>query len=68
MFSLAEDVIQGGVYENAYLVGNCLNVTSFCWLGSAYKVFGSKLRKELGILQVGSKLKKDLGVLQAIYM
>lgn len=39
VWSLAEDVIQGGVYENVCLVGNCLNVISVCWLGSALKVF-----------------------------
>lgn len=36
---LAEDVIQGGMYENADLVGICLDVISVCWLGSAQKVF-----------------------------
>lgn len=37
--SLAEDVIQGGMYENVDLVGICLDVISVCWLGSAQKVF-----------------------------
>lgn len=50
MWSLAEGGIQAGTYENVYLVGNCLNVISVCWLGSAH-VYDSKLEKELGILQ-----------------
>lgn len=39
VWSLAEDVIQGGVHENVDLVGICLDVISVCWLGSAQKVF-----------------------------
>lgn len=36
--SLAEDMVQGGVYENVDLVGISLGVISVCWLGSAQKV------------------------------
>ena len=37
--SLAEDMIQGDVYENVDLVGIFFDVISVCWLGSAQKVF-----------------------------
>lgn len=39
VWSLAEDVIQGGVRKSVYLMGNCLNVILVCWRGSAHKVF-----------------------------